>query len=250
MRAPARLVRAALPPRGGRPDLERTGERRRSGERARVACGVAQAAVAAHRQAGDRAAAPRGDRPVGRVDPRDELVDVVGLPPRLHGPGRRQYQSVYQPSAPPSGMTTISGARAVIACASPYSRPRSVVRLRPVQQVQDGIATARVRAIAGWQQDPHPRRVAQGRRAQRPVLDAHADAPAAHHRDGPRAGRRARSSLRARGGRAGVVLRRCAAARRDRSDGDECERAAANAHRSAGQDERGAVGAQPALGAR
>ncbi len=231
MRAPARLVRAALPPRVGRPDLERTGERRRRGERARVACGVAQGAVAAHRQAGDRAAAPRGDRPVGRVDPRDELADVVGLPARLHGPVAGVPVRV--PAIGPAvghddDHRGVGGDRPRVA----VLRPGPVVRVGPVQQVEHGIATARVRAVAGREQDPHPRRVAQRRGLQRPVLEARAEALAAHHGDGASACGRGRSTLRGRRrrrrGRAAVALRP-AAAGRERTDRDERDRRAAGA---------------------
>ena len=124
-----------------------------------MAGGVAHRAVAAHRQPGDRAPALRGDRAVRRVDPRDELAHVVGLPPRLVGRSPR-YQSVYQPSVPPSGITTMSGDRAVIASASPKRVHEAVVGVRAVQEIEHRVAPGGVRTVAAREQHADVRRLA------------------------------------------------------------------------------------------
>ena len=58
------------------------GEAGRVDEEVRVTSGVVHRPAAAHREARDRPAPPRGDRPVVLVDPGDQLADVVGLPRR------------------------------------------------------------------------------------------------------------------------------------------------------------------------
>ena len=231
VRAPARLVGAALPPRGGGPDLERAGERRRGGERARVACGVAQRAVAAHRQAGDRAAAPRGDRPVGRVDPRDELADVVGLPARLHGPVAGVPVRV--PAIGPAvghdddhrgvGGDRLARRRTASRTGSP-SRPRAAGRARD----SDGSRPSRSPPGAG--PAPASGRAAPGSAASSP-RGARRGAGGSPRRWRERLWARAkhlRGRRRRRRGRAAVALRP-AAAGRQRTDRDERDRRAAGA---------------------
>jgi hypothetical protein len=219
VRAPSRLVGAAWAPRVGRPDLQGAGEGRGGDERLRVAGGIAQRAVAAHRQPGDGPPAPRSDGPVRGVDPRHKLADVVGLPARPHGPVARVPVRVpaHRPAVGHDDDQRGTGGdrpRVAVPC------PRAVVPVGSMQQVEHRIASAAVRPVARRQEDAHARGARQRRRAQRPLLQTRPEALAPDHRDGPGLGRRARHRRRRRPGSPAVTP----ATGRDRGGGQERER--------------------------
>ena len=82
------------------------------GEVAVVLGCVLQRAEATHREPGDRTPVVLGVRSEVRLDPREQLGDVEGLPVPC-GPTNEVTGLEYQPACPPSGITTMIGLPAV-----------------------------------------------------------------------------------------------------------------------------------------
>ena len=143
-----------LPGQNGRSvRIEGAGERRRRHEQVGVAGRIAHRAEATTRQAGDGAALTRADRREVRVDPGDELVDVIGLPHRRAAkpvvvpvgvPGAPAGVGHHDDQRQPFGESV--GDPALV-------RPRRVVGRAAVEEIEHGVARGRGGVVASGQQD-------------------------------------------------------------------------------------------------
>ena len=122
-----------------------------------MAGGVAHRAEAALRQSRNRSLGARRNRAQVGVNPRDQLVDVKRLPLlRPVGPvGAPAATAVVECDVRHHGdeLTVADDALRV-----PLERPVRCRATGPVQQVEDRVATMRLRVVSRWQQDVDVRR--------------------------------------------------------------------------------------------